>query len=44
MTTRQVKSEGERDRNLEAVLVEAFDVVGGIALLAHPLGCFGEVE
>ena len=35
---------GERDRNLEAVLVEAFDVVGGIALLAHPLGCFGEVE
>jgi hypothetical protein len=35
---------GERDRDLEVVLVEAFDVVGGIALLAHTLGGFGEVE
>jgi len=35
---------GQRDRYLEAVLVEPFDVVGGIALLPHPLGGFGEVE
>src|ERR1700753_600271 len=35
---------GERDRDLEAVLVETFDVVGGIGLLAHALGGFGEVE
>ena len=35
---------GERDRDLEVVLVEAFDVVGGIALLADALGGFGEVE
>jgi hypothetical protein len=35
---------GERDRDLEAVLVETFDVVGRIALLAHALGGFGEVE
>src|ERR1700730_7168251 len=35
---------GERDRDLEVVLVEAFDVVGRIALLAHTLGGFGEVE
>src|SRR6201996_1562479 len=35
---------GERDRNLEAVLVETFDVVGGIGFLAHALGGFGEVE
>src|SRR6202000_2010127 len=35
---------GERDRDLEVILVEAFDVVGGIALLAHTLGGFGEVE
>src|SRR6202012_3729388 len=35
---------GERDRDLEAVLVEAFDIVGGIPLLAHALGGFGEVE
>src|ERR1700761_9443694 len=35
---------GERDRDLEVVLVEAFDVVGGIALLADTLGGFGEVE
>src|SRR6185437_2126948 len=35
---------GERHRYLEAVPVEAFDVVGGIAFLAHALGGFGEVE
>src|SRR6201999_4320224 len=35
---------GERDRDLEAVLVKAFDVVGGIGLLAHALCGFGEVE
>src|ERR1700677_198335 len=35
---------GERDRDLEAVLVETFDVVGGIALLADTLGGFGELE
>jgi len=35
---------GERDRDLKVVLVEAFDVVGGIALLADALGGFGEVE
>src|SRR6185503_10885732 len=35
---------GKRHRDLAAVLVQAFDVVGGIALLAHTLGGFGEVE
>src|SRR5690349_12741487 len=35
---------GERDRNLEAVLVETFDVIGGIALFGGPLDVVENIE